>query len=393
MRKQKKHGHMPRVAIVYTYLPLYHLATMRAMLSSSLIRYELFSGTNTGSIKIKVVNSSDEQKKYNIIFKELKQYWIFRNVLWQRGVISIACNSHYDAVIFAGNAYYISTWIAAFIGRIRGQKIFMRTHGVLRQETGLKGLVRKMFYRLANGIMLYENRAKDILKSKSFAQKELFVTYNSLDYNMQKKVRDRLSREDASKLKASLFSEPDHPLLIFVGRLTPHKRLDLLIKAVGILCKEGYPINAVIIGDGSERQKLEEEARLSGMINHVKFVEETFDENIIGPWLHAADVCISPGEVGLTAIHALAYGTPVITHDDFDYQMPEVGAIQQNITGAFFKRGSAEELVIATRNWLSHVKDRETVRLNCQDIIERFYNPQMQEQLTSSAILKILNNA
>ena len=46
----------------------------------------------------------------------------------------------------------------------------------------------------------------------------------------------------------------------------------------------------------------------------------------------------------ILAIHALAYGTPVITHDDLDRQMPEVEVISEGLTGAFFKHGDVADL-------------------------------------------------
>ena len=39
------------------------------------------------------------------------------------------------------------------------------------------------------------------------------------------------------------------------------------------------------------------------------------------------DITVSPDKVGLTAIHSMAYGRPVITHDNMDRQGPEVEAV------------------------------------------------------------------
>ena len=44
---------------------------------------------------------------------------------------------------------------------------------------------------------------------------------------------------------------------------------------------------------------------------------------------------VSPGNVGLTAIHSLSYGTPVLTHNNFNNQMPEVESIQPGFNGYF----------------------------------------------------------
>ena len=40
-----------------------------------------------------------------------------------------------------------------------------------------------------------------------------------------------------------------------------------------------------------------------------------------------SDLTVSPGNIGLTAIHSLSYGTPVCSHSNFNNQMPESEAI------------------------------------------------------------------
>jgi glycosyltransferase involved in cell wall biosynthesis len=44
----------------------------------------------------------------------------------------------------------------------------------------------------------------------------------------------------------------------------------------------------------------------------IVFYGESYNERELAPLIALADVCVSPGNVGLTAIHALTYGTPVI---------------------------------------------------------------------------------
>ena len=49
--------------------------------------------------------------------------------------------------------------------------------------------------------------------------------------------------------------------------------------------------------------------------------------------------------VGLTAIHSLSFGTPVLTHNNFDNQMPEVQAINEGENGGFFIENDLEDLI------------------------------------------------
>lgn len=376
-----------RVAIVYAYVPTYHIAAIREMMKSSRIEYDLFAGIDAGAVKLKIFRSPGGPETKGIPFKVLKNYWLTRNILWQSGVLSIACDHRYDAVIYAGNAYYISTWLAAFIGRIRGQQVFMKTHGMSFYEEGVKAFVRGCFYGLSQGLLLYGHRAKKFLMRKRFDGGQLYVTYNCLDYAAQQKVRSGLSDIDDMRLRASLFAEPARPLLIFIGRLTKMKRLDLLVQATSRLYQEGFFVNVVIIGDGEAKDSLYHEVYSLGIQEHFKFLGETYDEEEIGRWLHASDLCVSPGEVGLNVIHSFAYGTPVITHGDFSYQGPEAEAIELNKTGAFFTRGSANSLAEVISDWLRHSADRELIRKQCIDTVERSYNPKKYAQIIASAVL------
>ena len=65
-------------------------------------------------------------------------------------------------------------------------------------------------------------------------------------------------------------------------------------------------------------------------------MEIAYDENEIGDLIYNADLCVSPGNVGLTAIHTLTYGTPVLSHANFPNQMPEFEAIDKDFTSFLF---------------------------------------------------------
>ena len=102
--------------------------------------------------------------------------------------------------------------------------------------------------------------------------------------------------------------------------------------------------------------------------------------------------CISPGEVGLTAIHSLNYGTPVISHDNFDRQMPEVESIINNYNGFLFKHNDINSLATLLEAWIDKNQDRDEIRKRCYKIIDEKFNPKYQlniiEELVSDMIKK-----
>ena len=53
---------------------------------------------------------------------------------------------------------------------------------------------------------------------------------------------------------------------------------------------------------------------------------------------------VSPGNVGLNAVHALSYGTPVITHNNVNNQMPEHETIIENFNGCFHKENDINSI-------------------------------------------------
>ena len=98
-------------------------------------------------------------------------------------------------------------------------------------------------------------------------------------------------------------------------------------------------------------------------------------------------MCVAPGNIGLTSIHALTFGCPAITHNDFHHQMPEFEAITEGKTGMFFERGNQESLTQTIERWFKQENyDREKIRLYCYKEIDNNWNPDYQMRVLKSVI-------
>ena len=124
----------------------------------------------------------------------------------------------------------------------------------------------------------------------------------------------------------------------------------------------------------------------SKSIFYLTFYGESFDELANARLIYAADICVAPGEVGLTAMHALVYGTPVITHNAFAQQMPEFEAIVPNFSGAFFEHDSVADLVVCISKWLDGSDSRMEIRKRCRSIIHRYFNTESQREVIDAAV-------
>jgi glycosyltransferase involved in cell wall biosynthesis len=136
---------------------------------------------------------------------------------------------------------------------------------------------------------------------------------------------------------------------VTVARLAPIKRLDLLIQAIARLRDEGNSLSAVIVGEGSDRQRLEaliQECRLEANVTLAGFQSNVQD------WLEPARLFVmtSASEgLPLAIIEAMLCGLPVVA--------PAIGDIPDLIddgdNGFLFAPGDLDTCVAALRKAVS----------------------------------------
>ena len=299
---------------------------------------------------------------------------------WQKGALRLL--KQYTDLITPGEYYCISTWVILLLARMKKKNVYLWTHGAYGDETGFKKWIAMMSKKLAKGVFLYGNYAKDILLKWGIPADKMYIIYNSLSYDEQLPLRNSI-------LPSEFYKEHfknDNGNIVFIGRLTAVKKLDQLLKAVKKLKEEGVRLNVTFIGDGVMRAQLESLTAELGLQDAVWFYGALYDERKIAEFLYNADLCVSPGNVGLTAMHAMTFGCPVISHDNFPLQMPEFEAIESGKTGAFFKENDMDSLVNAIKNWMANCVDREVVRKACFQVIDEKYNPHVQIETIRTAI-------
>lgn len=318
--------------------------------------------------------------------KELKFKKLFGNFNWISGSIGLVFKSHFKKFIITGEPFCISSWFVMIFAKFLGKEVYTWTHGWNGGEMGIKKMVKKTYFKLAAGLFLYGDYPKQLLVKEGIAPGKLFVVYNSLHYKRHLEIRTGLKKSD---LYVQIFGN-DYPVIIFVGRLLVQKKLDMLIE-VQAMCLQKFDLqfNIVFIGKGPAVDSLN---TLIGKYNLQKsnhFIGECYDEHLLGSYIFNADVCVSPGEIGLTAIHSLSYGTPVITHDHFVEQGPEFESISEGVNGAFFKQNSISDLAQVLTYWLKKYPHKSpAVIQECYRVVDEKYNPQFQLEVMKG----VLNN-
>lgn len=367
-----------KVALVYDFFPHYRGAIMRELLNHSRHDYLLVADEKPIDPTIKPWPVEDPARFVSAPYRRL-----FGPCHVQTGLLPLALRRDIGAIVFMAYPNFLTTWLSALVARWSGKRVYFWTHGWNRSERGPKAWLRRRFYRLADGLLLYGHLAKSFGIQHGFPPERLHVIYNSLDYERQRRIRDAICPGELAALRARHFARPELPLAVCSARLIRACRFDLLLAAQRQLRDEGHPINVLLIGDGPERAALQREAETSEL--PVCFHGACYEEMMLARLLAAAHVTVSPGKVGLTAMHSLAYGTPVITHDDPEAQGPEWEAIVPGRTGEFFRQGDAADLARVIRRWTAAAPTAE-MRAACQRVIEHHYTPRFQRRAIDRAV-------
>ena len=369
-----------KVAYFTNIAPHYREKLWLGLAGSQKMEFHFFFGHSGSGIK-EMNFDADEWKDYKNNLHKVRNIRLRGRLVFQTGVITKILFRKWDVIIFLGDANLVSNWIGVTLARLKGVKVAYWGHGLYGQERGLSKWLRLLFLSMANANLTYGEWAKSKMTKEGFKASTIKVIYNSLDYQTSRKIRDHVVQQDYLYEKGIFKTKA--PILLFIGRLTPQKKLDILIDAVGKLKNNGLHFNLLIIGDGPERSKLERMATENGISCY--FYGECYDEMTNASLIANADLCVSPGNVGLTAIHSLSYGTPLCTHNNFANQMPEFEAIEEGVTGCYFdeKKKNIEQ---AIERWFAKKPDREQVRKDCYFVIDEKYNPNVQVKIMEEMV-------
>ena len=307
--------------------------------------------------------------------KELMGGWLYRPGFQKM------LRQDFDCFLMLGETRALSTWLFCIRARLfyPRKRVYFWSHGWYGKESRIESMVKSVFFRLPKGgVFLYGNYSRNLMIKKGFDPNKLFVIHNSLAYEEQRFLREHLS-------KGQIYKEHfgnDNPNLFFIGRLISSKKLDMILHAMTILCERGENYNMTFIGDGEQMEKLKILTKELKLDHKVWFYGPCYEEKVLSEMIFNADLCVSPGNVGLTAMHAMVFGTPVMTHNDFPHQGPEFEAILDGITGSFFRANDIESLADSISRWFAEKSSqREIVRQACMKEIDENWTPHFQMEV------------
>ncbi|MBM7558305.1 glycosyltransferase [Marinitoga litoralis] len=151
------------------------------------------------------------------------------------------------------------------------------------------------------------NNIKDLLVSYGVPEEHVVVIPTGIDIN-------KFNKPIEWDIRKEYDINPDEKIILFVGRLGPEKNIDFLIKVIHEVYHEEKNIKFVIVGDGVERDKLEDIVIDYDLHEKVIFTGGQPREKVLDAYKQA-DLFIFASYTetqGLVVLESMAAGTPVV---------------------------------------------------------------------------------
>lgn len=308
--------------------------------------------------------------------KERRATVFGRTFLWDSAQWNEASLKRTDVAVYSWNLNYVSLLPALLRARISGVGTVLWGHGRSIGQTRLRSRIRACAARLADAVVCYgcegakENVALGVRPSR------IFVAPNSLDERpMQERAAELRKHPEDLRTFQRREGLSGTSLILFVSRLQAGNRLDLLCSALPRIIGQVPSARVGIIGSGDgERRRLQEMCDRLGVSPYVRFLGPIYAESALAPWFMTARVLCYPENLGLTALHSLAYGLPVVCGDDLRWHNPEAEAVIDGESGRLFRRGDAEDLARILVEVLTNEDQRCRLSVGALKMIAERYN-------------------
>jgi glycosyltransferase involved in cell wall biosynthesis len=226
-----------------------------------------------------------------------------------------------------------------------------------RERSGAKLAAKKLFFRMLSqmidGVMPIGTLNSEYWRYYLGEDFPLFLMPYSVDneYFQQRSAEAAPRREE---LRRELNLDPARPVILFASKLQGRKRTDDLLEAYKRLSPapgvEPHPY-LVIVGDGEQRQSLEQAAQQSGL-QSIRFCGFK-NQSELPRYFDLATVFVLPSRHepwGLIVNEVMNAGRAVIVSDEVGCQRD---LITDGVEGAIFPAGNVEALTEALRKTLA----------------------------------------
>ena len=352
-----------KILFVQPSIPLYRISFFKSLASGfgkffTVIHSEGDLGELTPSLKYPWSNCIGKVIKIGFGF------------LWQNNLINYKIKKDYIIVV-SGNPRYLSTILFILKAKLFGAKILWWGHYRSSTSKTWRIKLRLVLMKLANGIIFYtEDEVKNYLTSTQRKESRPIVGLNNgIDVLPIKRLRKKYNSNSRCRE------------ILFLGRVTEKASFHILLKALQHPKFKNIGLNVIGNNDFDPYLKLNKYNFTNGV--KINYYGKLTDEKQISNIANRCRIFVYPGSIGLSLIHAMAYGLPSLVHSDPLRHMPEISAFKEGVTGLTFNQDDPEDLAIKLYSMISSTSQLDCMSKECLNIVENDFNTtKMTEKFT-----------
>ena len=191
----------------------------------------------------------------------------------------------------------------------------------------MKEAAKGFMTRRADGLITYTERGAEYWRKRGLPEDRVMPYYNTIDVDELRRAAAEIGEPQRLELRRKLILEGKQ-VLLFSGRLYAEKKVDFLLRAFALLKESRSDLSLLIIGDGEERNRLQQTAKRLEL-QDVHFLGEIVTPKDTAAYFSLADLMVIPSLVGLVIVHGFAFGLPLITTDSPGHG-PELEYLTEN---------------------------------------------------------------
>ncbi|MCB0360348.1 MAG: glycosyltransferase family 4 protein, partial [Bdellovibrionales bacterium] len=271
---------MYRVLILQNQLPAY--------------RVPFFKALSASNREVTVAHCQSIVEEYSEFHQVRLPKVSVGGLFWQRGVHRLSRD--YDIVVGMFNVRWISTILLQLSPFRRPRFVYW---GIGLGKSRLANRMKLILARLSEKVIVYSDSGRAALIDAGVVPEHVLVAPNTVHV-----TEAAMARAEAADRRTSI---------VTLGRLGSRKQIDVILREFHRqLPRLPADLTFDIVGDGPQQGYLENLRDELGLQSRVRFLGSIEVDEQLAEIFSRALASISYGQAGLSVIHSLAFGVPVL---------------------------------------------------------------------------------
>lgn len=301
------------------------------------ISFVQIAETDTDRASLSGVDMSYHTYSFELMFKGSYSAISTRRLVSK--LFSAVWHSDVDLIFLPGyhRPEYWAMLLAAVLKR-KKRAVFCDSTIYDQPQSFIRGILKRLFFSLCDGFFSYGERGRSYLMHYGAPSHKVFQRCQAAalphGYLMEHALQQRIELAPSAGAP---------PRFLYVGRLSPEKSIDVLLKAFVHVLQALPTSKLVLVGSGPQQQELADLSHSLGLDDVVLFAG-SMDTAALAIEYAKASCLVLPSfsePWGLVVNEALSYGCPVVVSHRCGC-VPEL--VEGKSTGFVFEAGNVDQL-------------------------------------------------